>query len=288
MDIRDLWDFNDPALSESRFRDALAREPELDEQLMIKTQIARSLGLQRKFDEALAVLDEVDSAINPVSTPENPVAAPSVSAKTKAYALMERGRALRSSGNKEAAKPLFEAAREAASGIADVQIDAIHMQAIVADPDEALRLNMEAIGLARASNDPRARKWLGSLLNNTAWSYHDKGLYELALDLFQEALEFREKEGDAEKIRIARWSVARTFRSIGRFGPALVMQRALLLGNEKDGYTHEEIAENMAALGQIEEAKPHFKQAWELLKDDPWLQDSEPNRILRLRAMSGE
>lgn len=281
MDIRDLWDFNDPAATEMRFRDVLASCGDPDEQILIKTQVARALGLQRKFDEAIALLDEVDLQMNPAEGEK-----PAVKPDTKAYALMERGRALRSSGNKEAARPFFEAARDIAQST-DVKIDALHMIAIVAEPDEALTLNMQAIGLARASDDPRARKWLGSLLNNTAWSYHDKGLYELALDLFQEALEFRQKEGNAERIRIAQWSVARCFRSIGRFGHALVMQRALLLGNDKDGYTHEEIAENMAALGQIEEAKPHFQRAYEILKEDPWLRDSEPDRIQRLRAMAG-
>lgn len=276
MDIRDIWDFNDPAATEMRFRDVLASTVGTEDQLMIQTQIARTLGLQRKFPEALAVLDEVDAAI----------AAGAFSADLRAYALMERGRVLRSSGDKDGARPLFNSARETAAS-PDVVIDAIHMQAIEAEPDEALRLNMEAIGTARSATDPRARKWLGTLLNNAAWAYHDKGLHELALDLFQEALEFRQKEGIPEKIRIAQWSVARCFRSIGRFGPALVMQRALLLGNAQDGYTHEEIAENMAALGQIAEAKPHFAKAYELLKDDPWLQDSEPNRLLRLRTMAG-
>lgn len=284
MDIRDLWDFNDPAASEARFRDVLASTAAVDDQLLVKTQLARALGLQRKFDEAKSVLDEVDAVLNPGPEVTEPHAA---SAIVKAYAFMERGRVLRSSGDKEAAKPLFASAREAAKGIPDVLIDAIHMEAIVAEPDDALTLNMQAIGVARAADDPRARKWLGTLLNNTAWAYHDKKLYELALGLFQEALEFRQKEGDREKIRVAQWCVARCFRSIGRFGPALVMQRALLLGNDKDGYTHEEIAENMTALSQIEEAKPHFKRAYELLKEDPWLQDSEPNRILRLRTMAG-
>lgn len=276
MDIRDLWNFSDPAATEQTFRATLEGETDRDTRLLLQTQIARTLGLQKKFPEALALLDEVDAAI---------VGDPTVSNMVKSYAAMERGRTLRSSGQKEAARPLFDNARALAAGIADVQIDAIHMQALVADPDEALRLNMEAITLARASDDPRARKWLGSLLNNTAWSYHDKGLYELALDLFQEALEFRQKQGDPEAIRVAQWCVARTFRSIGRYAHALVMQRALLLGNDKDGYTHEEIAENMAALGQVAEAKPHFARAYELLKDDPWFDDKD--RLQRLRTMAG-
>lgn len=295
MDIRDLWDFNNPAQSEAKFRDALAGA-DSDTALLIKTQIARSLGLQRKFDEATRVLDEVDAAINPPApsptavegSTEAPMApaAPAVAAIVKAYAQMERGRVLRSSGNPEGARPYFDTARTLAQGIPDVQIDAIHMQALVSAPDEAIDLNNQAIVVARAASDPRARRWLGSLLNNTAWSYHDKGAYEAALNLFDEALKFREQEGDPEKIRVARWCVARCFRSIGRFGPALVMQRALLQNNDKDGYVEEEIGECLVATGEPDKAKEHFARAYDLLKDDPWLQDSAPARLQRLRNLA--
>jgi tetratricopeptide (TPR) repeat protein len=66
-------------------------------------------------------------------------------------------------------------------------VDALHMRAIVASPPEGLSLNLRAIRLAEASEQEKARNWLGSLYNNTGWSYLDLGDYESALELFQKA-----------------------------------------------------------------------------------------------------
>lgn len=277
MDIRDLWDFNDPALSEERFVAALAEETDPHQRALIKTQIARTLGLRKRFEEALALLDEVDAEIGP-DTP----------GWICAYAVMERGRVHRSSGDPEGAKPLFEEACGLSEGVADVHIDALHMVALVVEPLESIAISQEAIRLAKSSDDPRARKWLGSLLNNTAWSCHDLEDYDGALELFEDALVFRQESGaNPEQVRIARWSVARCLRSLGRFEEALEMQRSIARGDgETDGYTDEEIAENLLALDRPEEAKPHFARAYELLKDDPWLND--PDRLERLRTLGGD
>jgi hypothetical protein len=43
MDIDDLWNFNDAAASQARFREALASSKG-DDALMLRTQIARALG----------------------------------------------------------------------------------------------------------------------------------------------------------------------------------------------------------------------------------------------------
>ena len=51
LDLGALWDFRDPVASEQRLRAALdgARG---DDTLVLRTQIARSLGLRRDFDGA--------------------------------------------------------------------------------------------------------------------------------------------------------------------------------------------------------------------------------------------
>jgi len=52
-----------------------------------------------------------------------------------------------------------------------------------------------------------------------------------------------------------------------------------------DGYVYEELAECLHALGWRDEAKPNFRRAHELLSKDPWLNESEPERIERLRDL---
>jgi len=78
-------------------------------------------------------------------------------------------------------------------------------------------------------------------------------------------------------------------RSLGRVEEALTLQQELLrefeaLG-EQDGYVYEELAECLAALGRDDEARPYFARAYEALSRDPWLADSEPARLERLRTL---
>ena len=108
--------------------------------------------------------------------------------------------------------------------------------------------------LARSSPDPAARRWVASIANNIGWTRHDAGAYDEALELFTLALVERERQDDPGRTRIARWSVARCLRSLGRVEEALAEQRSLAaeleaLG-ETDQYVTEEIAECLRALGR--------------------------------------
>ena len=61
-----LWDYGDPAGTEARFRDRLPGVQEGGDTavtLQLLTQIARALGLQNKFDEAHAILDQVEKEV---------------------------------------------------------------------------------------------------------------------------------------------------------------------------------------------------------------------------------
>jgi tetratricopeptide (TPR) repeat protein len=160
------------------------------------------------------------------------------------------------------------------------------MLGIVCPPEEALEWNHKAIQIAEGATDERARGWLGSLLNNTAWTIHDQGRPEEALELFEKALAFRLERGNPKTIRIARWCVGRCLRSLGRIDEALRMQRDLMSEGDEAGYGSEEIGECLLALGRVDEAKPHFARASELLSKDEWLVANEPARIERLRALS--
>lgn len=276
-----LWNYAEPAATRERFLarlpEAEAREePELAAELM--TQIGRTLGLERKFDAALEWLDRAETLI--AGRP------PSVA---HVRILLERGRRLNSSGERAASIPLFDRAFELAGRLRAEfhHVDAAHMLGIVEEPTKALEWNERAIALAEAATDPRARGWLGALYNNTGWTHHDAGRYDRALDLFQRALELRERAGQVTETRIARWTIARTHRSMGRYEEALAAQRALQAEHEQADSKHpfvlEEIGENLWALGREDEARPYFERAIPDLRALGWV---EEERIASLEERS--
>lgn len=282
LDFDQLWNYNDPAGTEQKFR-ALLPQAETDGDTsyhaQLLTQIARTLALQRKFDEAHQVLDQVELRLT--DTLET----------ARIRYLLERGRAFNSSGKKELARPLFLEAWERAKAVQEdfYAVDAAHMLGIVEPGAVSLDWNLQAIAYAEQSNSPRARNWLGSLYNNTGWTYHDLGEYEKALDLFERALVFRQGQGNKENIRIARWCVGRCLRSLGRNEDALALQLALLAEsqatNEPTGYTHEELGELYRLRGDQDQARPHFAAAYAELSQDPWLAENEPERLTRLKQL---
>jgi len=132
--------------------------------------------------------------------------------------------------------------------------------------------------------DERVQKWRGSLLNNIGWTYHDMGRYAEALQRFEEAVSFQEQSGEPQRIRRARWAVARCLRSLERYPEALALLQVLIAFPEA-GYVSEEMAENLLALGNPEEAKPHFRRAYELLSRDDHLRTQEGKRLERLHSL---
>ena len=283
-DFAALWDFNDPKSSEDRFR-AAASELAWDspDRFELETQIARAQGLQRRFEEAHLTLDKVASAIE----------SGNVNERVRLLYLLERGRVFRSNGDPARARPFFLEAFERAHGSHqdNLAVDAAHMVALVEPPDAQMVWNQRALAMSHASSDPVARRWRASLLNNMAWTLHGRGDFPSALDHFERALEARLEEGDTEKIRIARWCVARCLRSLGRVEEALAIQRELAreleARNTSDGFVDEELGECLLASGRGEEATGHFARAAEVLGKDPALQASEPHRLERLRSLSG-
>jgi tetratricopeptide (TPR) repeat protein len=236
--IDSLWDWDDPAESERRFRAAAESERGLDGEILI-TQVARAVGLQGRFDAAAELLDEL-----PDDEDE----------ELRVRVLLERGRALNSSGDTARAGPEFEAALEAAeqAGFEHLAVDAIHMLAIVAAAADQDELNGRALELASTASDPRARQWRASLLNNMGWTAFERGDLAGALKLFEDALAARLEQGKQSEIIAARWCVARTLREIGRVDEALAIQLTLAddlrAAGKTDHYVDEEIAACRAAL----------------------------------------
>jgi len=282
-DFDALWDYNDPAGTEVKFRELLPGAKESSDKsyyAQLLTQIARTQGLQRKFEDAHQTLDTVEVLL----TDELIVA--------KIRYLLERGRVYNSSNQPDKSKPLFLEAWElgVAKGEDFYAIDAAHMLGIVEPPEKQLEWAGKAMELAEKSTDQRARNWLGSLYNNTGWTYHDLKQYDKALELFEKSLRWREGKNDEEGIRIAKWTIARTYRSLGRIEKALQIQRELekefeQKGIEHEGYVFEELGECLLLLQKEDEARKYFKLAYDLLSKNQWLVANQPERLKRLRQL---
>ena len=273
MDLAELWDFDQPDVSEQRFRGALATASGSDA-LVLRTQIARALGLQRRFADAAAELDAMPDSEDPL---------------VLTYRELERGRVLNSSGDPDAARPHFIAALDhaEAGGLDYLAADAAHMMAIIEPGEAQIPWAERALAIADASADPRARRWFGSVSHNLGWTLHGLGRYEEALAVWERALAFRAEQGDPKPLHVAQWTVGRGLRSLGRNEEALAIQRDLAGKVESDGYVQEEMGELMLAMGRPDDAKPHFARAYEVLRQDQWLADNEAPRLARLAELGG-
>lgn len=318
----ELWNFRDPAGSEREFRNLLpaaraSGRTALLAQLL--TQLARTEGLQRRFDDAHATLDEAERLIAESTANAIQLSSPAGSTDTLASTgvpaasdaavppprsvdsmpvarvrlLLERGRVYNSSGRPEAARALFAEALERARALAQdfYAVDAAHMLGIVDKGEASLRWNQEAIGLAEASRDPKANNWLGSLYNNTGWGCHDLGRFAEALAWHEKNLAWHQDHQKEKEAGIARWCIARTLRSLGRVDEALQRQQELLAEHAQrgtsDGFVHEEIAECLLLLGRAAEARPHCAAAHAALSHDAWLVANEAARLERLKSLAG-
>jgi tetratricopeptide (TPR) repeat protein len=278
--IDTLWDFDDPAASERRFRERLASTAG-DERLEVLTQLARAQGLQDRFADAHQTLDEVAGSLG--------AAAPRVRVRY----LLERGRALRSGDRAADALPLFVQAAELASSAREsaLAIDAIHMVAITStDSEEQMRWHERGVRVASGDPGESGQRWLPTLRNNLGWALFERGRLAEALEQFQLAAAGRRAAGDAKRARIAEWAVARTLRALGSVPDALVIQQRLLdewrRGGVRPPYVNEEIGECLLALGRDDEARPYFAEAYALLSADQRLASSETERLARLARLS--
>jgi len=280
-DILALWDFDDPAGSEARFRAALA-DATHDAALSLRTQVARTHSLRRQFAEAHRELDAVDAGLA------------GAGAEPRVRALLERGRTWRSSGEPARARPLFLQAEQLArsAGLEFLHVDALHMVALVQpDPEAQLEWNLRALAAARSARDAQARRWEASLNHNIGWALHDAGRHEDALQHFDAALAARLRDGaKAQRVREARWSVARQLRALARHDEALArlreLEAELAAAGETDGFVPEEIAENLLALGRADDARPFFAQAHAQLSQINTVDRPDDARLARLLALS--
>jgi len=252
VDVDRLWDFSRPEQSELRLRAALAGARG-DDALVLRTQIARSLGLRGRFEEAERELDAI--------APQLERAGP----EPRVRALLERGRALRSAGRAAEARPLFVQAFEQAdvARLERLAADALHMVALSHDAlDQRIAWNRRTIEYARRASDPAARGWEAPASNNIGSDLRAAGRLDESLAAFREALAAHERHSAPAAVRIARWQVANVLRLLGRTDEALAMQRALeregAAAGAPDPYVFEELAVLHDARGDADRAA-HYR-----------------------------
>lgn len=247
VDVLALWDFSRPEVSEARFQEA-ARNASADDAAILQTQIARTWGLRRKFEQARAVLAPLAQRL------------PQLSPQAQARFHLEWGRTLVSAAHPRdrlthedraaARRAYLEAHRIAeANQLDDLAVDALHMLPFVeTDAEAAQRWNLQALAAVEASTQPDAKRWEASLRNNIGYTLHEMKRYDEALAMFRSALPALERAGNARRLRIGHWMVAWTLRAMGRIDEALAIQLRLEQENQTAGTPDEHVFDELRQL----------------------------------------
>lgn len=282
-DFMAQWNYQDPAASALRFHALLPEAraaANLQLELELLTQIARTHSLQRQFAEAHQLLDEIEPRLTD-ATP-----------RARLRALLERGRTFNSAGDKATARTLFEQAWQLGLKSKELYlaIDAAHMIAIAAPLEEQSRWHQLAMELAERSQDEKVRGWLASLYNNQGWTLFELGRFDEARVFQQKCLAWHEQHSNTAKAFIARWSLARLTRAQGRHEQALAELKQLQVemaeaDEPEDGYLFEELGENALVLDDPAAAE-YFSRAWFLLSQDRWFKANEAERLARLKQLA--
>jgi tetratricopeptide (TPR) repeat protein len=284
-DFDKLWDYSDSGATEAKFRELLPGAEQSGDRsylLQLLTQLARTLGLQRKFEQAHAILHRVDAELRKEDSTGLEV--------VRVRYLLERGRAFNSAGEPRRAMPLLLEAVEVGRNakLPRYEVDAIHMLAIAA-PTADERITWGVKGVARAM-ELNEIGWLHALYNNLGEEYRARKQYDKALECFRGVIESNKHLGRPVD-RYARVDEAKMLRMLGHADQSLVKMTELRselkgTGDVDDAFVCEELAEAMLALGRPDEAEPLFRIAHQKLKDDQWLQRHEPQRLQRLKDMT--
>lgn len=234
IDLEPLWNFDDPAQSEQRFRAALVTATG-DDAVILQTQIARTFGLRGDFAKAQEILKRVEPQLR------------AAGAEAHARYSLELGRTNASATHspdsqttetKERARAAYREAYEIAKGgrLDGLTIDALHMLAFVdTDPADQLKWGQEALAMAQASSQPSAKKWEASLRNNVGHALYQLGGYEEALQQFKHAAILREAGTNIQATHIAHWMVGWTLRALNRIDEAVRIQLRLEREREAAG-----------------------------------------------------
>jgi tetratricopeptide (TPR) repeat protein len=249
IELAPLWNFDDPAQSEQRFRAALASATG-DDAFVLRTQIARTYGLRGRFAEARAMLRDLEPQLGRVE-PEARVRYWLELGRT--YASAAHPEEAQTADAKQRAREAYQRAYELAKrdDLDALAVDALHMQAFVdTAPADQLKWGQAALDLSLSSSQQGARAWEASLRNNVGYALLQLGRNDEALTHFQRALALREQGTDAEATWSARWMVARALRALGRLDEALAIQHRIEREREAARKPEADVFEELELLYQ--------------------------------------
>ena len=268
--LRPLWDFDDLDGTEARFAAQLDEEGSDEGRAEVLTQLARVAGLRGDFAAATGC------STRPLRSPATATLRPheSTSSAVGCDARAETS---------EAALPLFESAfsRALDAGQDFIAADAAHMAALAA-PDREGFVRWTKRGIELAEQRDGASYWLGPLLNNLGWEYYEAGELEPALDAFERALA---RASATRRMRPRSRSPAtrsgrRCAASAARTKRVPLLEQAVEWATREgapDGWFHEELAEDYAAVGRLDDAREQARLAIPLLEaaDPSFAEDAE-------------
>ena len=265
IDLKPLWNFDDPAQSEQRFRSALVTATE-DDAFILQTQIARTYGLRRDFAKSREILKGIEPELQTAGV-EGRVRYSLELGRT--YASATHPPELQTAETKALARTAYNKAYELAKGgrLDGLAIDALHMLAVVdTAPADQLKWGKEALTIAETSSQPAAKLWEASLRNNVGYALHGLGRYEEALEQFRQAVLLREAGSDVQAARIAHWMVGWTLRSLNRVDESLEIQLHLEREREAAGVPSQYVFEELELLYRAKGNEPRATHYAELKK----------------------
>lgn len=258
IDLNALWDHAQPAVSESRFRAAMAQASP-DDRLILVTQIARTYGLRRDFDRARTELAAIEPALS------------TASAEVRVRHALELGRSFASATHlpEQLTPQALEQARAAytqaiqlaqAAGLDALAIDAMHMMTCVdRAPKAQIEWNERALAVLERSQQPDAKRWEATLHNNIGYAMFLDGNYDGAHRAYLKTRALFVQAGRARNVRITDWMIARNLRAQGKDEQALEAQLALeqawQAAGEVDPYVFDELAELYRRRGNTPRAE---------------------------------
>ncbi len=284
-DLREVWDFSDPAVSETRFRQLAAEAESAGDDVFSAealSQVARTFSLRNQFGDANDLLDAVEA----MSAAHHP--------RVAVRLLLERGRNFNSSGDAEAALVLFESAVPIAAEAGEHFLagDAMHMAAIAADiAGEERWLQRLSDYIAREPHDG-SRYWLGPMHNNLGWSYFFADQLDDAAAQFRlSGIAYAATPDKHMETLIADYALGRVLRVQGNCAEALVLQESAFRAiaaefDVQDEYLAEEAALCAAELGDRDRAKAWAQIAYASFAAQDWFMESEADRLEALRVLS--